>query len=118
MSYRFPFPMIGRNGTDIRDKWNPFPRTYLSVAVDEFPNCFFSCGPNSCIGTSSFLPMIEHEVGYAVQAVTKLQRERLKSIEVKPEAVCDFDEVIEGYFPKVSNTSARISKCAMSDSST
>ncbi|KAJ3554994.1 hypothetical protein NM688_g2817 [Phlebia brevispora] len=94
VSYRFPFSMYGRNGTDIRDKWNPFPRTYLSVAVDEFPNCFFACGPNSCIGTSSFLPMIEHEVGFAVQAAIKLQRERIKTIEVKPEAVADFDETV------------------------
>ncbi|KAJ3553811.1 hypothetical protein NM688_g3421 [Phlebia brevispora] len=102
-SFRLPFPIIGRNGTDIRDKWSPYPKTYLSLCVDEFPNCFFSSGPNSCIGTSSFLPMIEHQVDYAVQVVRKLQRERLKSIEVKPEVVEEFDEIIESYFQKARN---------------
>ncbi len=32
---------------------------------------------------------------YSVMATMKLQRERLKSIEVKPEAVEDFDNVLE-----------------------
>ena len=32
---------------------------------------------------------------YAVMATMKLQRERLKGIEAKPEAVNDFDAVIE-----------------------
>lgn len=95
ISYRFPFPIIGRNGTDLRDKWTPHPTTYLSVCVDEFPNYFFSCGPNSCVGTGSFLIMIEHQVEYAVAAAAKMQRERLKSIEVKAEAVADFHEIIE-----------------------
>ena len=32
---------------------------------------------------------------YSVMATMKLQRERLKSIEAKPEAVDDFDDVME-----------------------
>lgn len=45
---------------------------------------------------------MEHQVQYAVNAAMKLQKERLKSIEPKPEAVADFDEWIEDYFPTVS----------------
>ena len=53
---------------------------------------FFSNGPNSCIGTNSILLMMEHQVQYAVMCAQKLQRERLKSIEPKAEAVADFDK--------------------------
>ncbi|KAL4250051.1 FAD-binding Monooxygenase Superfamily protein [Abortiporus biennis] len=106
-SYQYPFPMIGRNGVNIQNKWAPHPITYLAVCVDDFPNWFFSLGPNSGVGSGSLLAVIEHQVDYAVNATLKLQRERLKSIEVKPEAVADFDEYLEHYFP----TSVYSEKC-------
>ena len=54
-----------------------------------------SSGPNSGIGSGSLLAIIERQVGYAVDAAAKMQRERLKSIEVKAEARRDFDEYLE-----------------------
>ncbi|KAI0682006.1 FAD/NAD-P-binding domain-containing protein [Earliella scabrosa] len=99
-SFRLPFDVIGRNGVALNDKWNPHPTSYLSVCVDGFPNMFMSLGPNSAVGSGSLLALIEFEVMYAAQAVAKLQRERLKSIEVKEEALKDFDEYLEAYFPK------------------
>lgn len=80
---------------DLGDKWRPHPVTYLSVCVDGFPNWFFSLGPNSAVGSGSLLAVIEHQVDYAVAAAAKMQRERLKSMEVKREAVEDYDEYLE-----------------------
>ena len=57
------------------------------MAVDGFPNMFMVMGPNSIVGTGPFIEVIEAGVGYAVKAVAKMQRERLKSVEVKREAV-------------------------------
>ena len=65
------------------------------MAVDEFPNMFMALGPNSIIGAGLLMPILEFSVGYAVQAAAKMQRERLKSIDVKPEAVKAFDDYIE-----------------------
>lgn len=87
--------MIGRNGVSLADKWDPHPRTYLSVCVDDFPNWFFSQGPNSGIGSGSLLALIEYHVEYAVRVAQKMQREGLKSVEIKKEAVDDYDEYIE-----------------------
>ncbi len=39
--------------------------------------------------------MLEHQVEYAVMAAMKMQRERLKSVEVKKEAVEDFDKILD-----------------------
>ncbi|RPD58021.1 flavin-binding monooxygenase [Lentinus tigrinus ALCF2SS1-7] len=99
-SWQLPFKIIGRNGVDINEKWKPYPTSYLSMCVDEFPNMFMALGPNSVIGAGTLLPILEVSVGYAVQAVAKMQRERLKTMEVKPDAVREFDQIIEGYFPK------------------
>ncbi|KAF5374223.1 hypothetical protein D9758_004660 [Tetrapyrgos nigripes] len=99
ISWKLPFPFIGRGGITINEKHHPHPRTYLSVAVDGFPNWFCLLGPNS-VGAGSLLIVMERQVDYAVQVVLKLQRERMKSIEVKKEAIDDFDEYLESYFPK------------------
>ncbi len=56
---------------------------------------FLSCGPNSLYAAGSVIIMIEHQVDYAVMVAKKMQRERLKSVEVKREAVDDFEEYIE-----------------------
>ncbi|THG96305.1 hypothetical protein EW026_g5500 [Hermanssonia centrifuga] len=98
-SFKFPFPIVGRNGIDIRTKWSPHPKTYLAMCVDGFPNWFFSLGPNSGVGSGSLLTLIEKQVDYAVQVAMKMKRERLKSVEAKREAVEDYDEYIEQYFP-------------------
>lgn len=94
-SFQLPFQIIGRDGLDINEKWKPHPVSYLSVAVDGFPNMFMALGPNSVLASGMLLPLIEQQVMYAVQATAKLQRDRLKSMEVKPEAVRDFDQYIE-----------------------
>lgn len=47
------------------------------------------------MGSGSLLVLIEKQVEYAVRTVKKMQRERLKSVVVKREAVDDYDEYIE-----------------------
>ncbi len=56
---------------------------------------FMSLGPNSFIGAGMLIPIIEFATTYAVQATAKLQRERLKSMEIKARAVRDFDRYID-----------------------
>ncbi|KAF7784265.1 hypothetical protein Agabi119p4_430 [Agaricus bisporus var. burnettii] len=101
-SCKYGIPIIGRNGVDLADKYTPYPRTYLGVAVDGFPNFFHVFGPNSSVAAGSLLLVIERQAEYIVQAVLKIQRERLKSMEVKVEAIDDFYQYSEGYFPKTS----------------
>jgi hypothetical protein len=50
--------------------------------VDEFPNMFLACGANGSVSLGS-LPLFERQVMYAVHATLKIQREKLKSLEVK-----------------------------------
>lgn len=39
-SYRPSFSLVGKNGRDLREYWADEPRSYLSVAVDGYPNYF------------------------------------------------------------------------------
>ncbi|EIM83202.1 FAD/NAD-P-binding domain-containing protein [Stereum hirsutum FP-91666 SS1] len=99
-SYHLPFTITGRNNLSLLSRWTPHAESYLSLAVDGFPNMFLSLGPNSSLNSGSLLVLIEKQVDYAVECVRKLQRERLRSMEVKREAVMDYDEYVRAYFPK------------------
>lgn len=52
-------------------------------------------GPSAIFGSGSLLPVFESQVEYAIKAAQKMQREHLKSIEPKREAVRDFDDYLE-----------------------
>jgi hypothetical protein len=56
---------------------------------------FQGLGPNSFVGAGNLLLVMERQVDYAVAATLKLQQERLKSIEVKGEAVEEFEMYID-----------------------
>ena len=45
------------------------------------------------------MTLLDKKVMYAVEATRKLQRERLKSMVVKKDAVDDFDEYLEVQHP-------------------
>ncbi|KAI0053474.1 FAD/NAD-P-binding domain-containing protein [Auriscalpium vulgare] len=100
-TYLFPFPILGRGGQPLVERWATRAEAYTSVAVDGFPNLFFSLGPNSGVNSGSLLVILERQVEYAVKATLKLQAERLKSIEVKKEAMDDWREYMDEYFPKM-----------------
>lgn len=65
------------------------------MAVDGFPNMFQALGPNSAHGAGNLVIIIEAQVDYAVKATLKIQRERIKSMEAKREAVDDFERHID-----------------------
>lgn len=86
---------MGKGSTSLQEKFKPHPVTYLSLCVDEFPNCFFIGGPNALLTSASYMTLLDKKVMYAVEATRKLQRERIKSMVVKKDAVDDFDEYLE-----------------------
>ena len=39
------FPVIGKNGVDLRDKWKDEPESYLGLACPDMPNWLMFIGP-------------------------------------------------------------------------
>ncbi|KAK9450521.1 uncharacterized protein V1518DRAFT_414073 [Limtongia smithiae] len=97
-TYTGRFPVIGRNGTNLTDKWAKYPETYLSMTTDGFPNMFMSLGPNSAIGSGSLSIMLEYIGDYVSYAIRKMQRENLKSMEIKKRCVKNFVNFCTDYF--------------------
>lgn len=95
-----PFPVVGRGSLSLAQRWQRRPETYLSVAVDGFPNMMLMFGPNSAIGSGSLTMILETQGAYIVNCIRKLQKEDYASIEVKPERVADFQEYCGKYFER------------------
>lgn len=76
--------IFGLHGQDLLDAWRSGPEAYLGICVSGFPNLFFLGGPNTGLGHSSVVIMIEAQLRYVMQALAAMRREHLRAIDVKP----------------------------------
>lgn len=79
--------VTGRDGTDLNGAWKRDGRNaHLGITVAGFPNLFLLLGPNTLLGHSSVVFMIEAQVRYVMQALSLLRgRGNAAYVEVRPE---------------------------------
>ena len=65
----------GRGGTRLVDAWERSPRAHLGSTVAGFPNLFLLLGPNTGLGHSSVVYMIESQINHVIDALS-VMRER------------------------------------------
>jgi cation diffusion facilitator CzcD-associated flavoprotein CzcO len=70
-----PMRITGRHGRDLHSEWADGARAHLGMAVPGFPNMFLIYGPNTNLGSSSIILMMEQQAGYIRQVVEKLARD-------------------------------------------
>ncbi|WP_375177497.1 flavin-containing monooxygenase [Marinobacter mobilis] len=88
------YPVTGRNGQTIAQVWEEFPRAYLGTALPGFPNLFIMTGPNTGIGHTSAIFIIEAQLEYIAKAIQSVMKTDSKSIEVTEEAEADYTGMI------------------------
>jgi cation diffusion facilitator CzcD-associated flavoprotein CzcO len=72
----------GKNGQTLSDAWaEKGIHAYKGSTVSGFPNLFFVVGPNTGLGHSSMVYMIESQVAYVVDAVRTMKRHDLATVE-------------------------------------
>lgn len=99
-TYTPRFPMTGRDGVPLSNRWKETPETYISLAVDHFPNYFICLGPNAGLGEGNLLVLIEREIDYFVECVKKMQRDNIKAMDVRADAVTRFTKHCDQYFKR------------------
>ena len=77
----------GRDGKRMVDTWGGSPRAHLGTAIAGFPNLFMLLGPNTGLGHSSMVYMIESQVQYVIDAMRNMRDNGVDTVEVKREAV-------------------------------
>jgi len=75
--------IFGRGGQDILDAWKHGAEAYKGTTVAGFPNFYMLVGPNTGLGHSSMVYMIESQLQYVLDAIRTMRREGIRSLEVK-----------------------------------
>ncbi len=83
--------LTGRSGHRLSEKWAETGMSaYKGTAVADFPNLFFIVGPNTGLGHSSMVFMIESQVTYIVDALRAMRRDSYGAVEVREKAERDW----------------------------
>jgi cation diffusion facilitator CzcD-associated flavoprotein CzcO len=85
----------GRGGHTLDEHWRGSPRAHLGATVPGFPNLFMLLGPNTGLGHSSMVYMIESQVAHVMCALKEMRRRGAATLEVRAQAVEDYNEALD-----------------------
>lgn len=72
----------GRDGKTLAESWQPRIAAYKGMTVHRFPNLFLMVGPNSGLGHSSIVFIIESQIDYVLGALDTMARDGIGALEV------------------------------------
>ena len=76
----------GRDGRSLLERWRAHgAQAYLGTTVPDFPNFFLLAGPNTGIGHTSLVFMIEAQIAYVVDALRTMTARGAATVEVRHE---------------------------------
>ncbi|WP_310784418.1 flavin-containing monooxygenase [Mycobacterium sp. Z3061] len=91
-----PMTITGRQGRDLHTEWAEGARAHLGMAVPGFPNMFLIYGPNTNLGSSSIILMMEQQSRYIRQIVQELARgPRARAFEVRRDVEQSYDAGVQ-----------------------
>jgi cation diffusion facilitator CzcD-associated flavoprotein CzcO len=94
------YPVIGKDSVSLASVWEAFPRAYLGTAIPSFPNFFVVTGPNTGIGHTSAIFIIESQMKYITDSIAELDNSGKQSIEVRPEAESEYTQMVHSEMEK------------------
>ena len=79
--------ITGRNGETLADQWaREGMSAYKGATTHGFPNLFFIVGPNTGLGHSSMVFMIESQIAYVLDALRTMRARDIDAVEPTPRA--------------------------------
>ncbi|CAF3264857.1 unnamed protein product [Rotaria sp. Silwood2] len=90
-----PLPVYGINGCSLGKQWSETIQAYRGVTVPNFPNFFILLGPNTTLGHSSVVIMIESQINYIAEAFLYMDQNNIQSIEIKQDVHEKFNENLQ-----------------------
>lgn len=90
----------GRDGKTLSEVWAGSPVAHVGTTVAGFPNLFLLQGPNTGLGHTSVILMLEAQIEHVLNAISYMQRHHVAALEPRPEAqaayVADIDRRMRG----------------------
>jgi cation diffusion facilitator CzcD-associated flavoprotein CzcO len=76
----------GREGQTLTDAWAGSPKAHVGTTVAGFPNLFLLPGPNTGLGHTSVVYMLEVQIAHVLSALEHMDRHGIGALEPRPEA--------------------------------
>ncbi|MDB4968915.1 MAG: 4-hydroxyacetophenone monooxygenase [Myxococcales bacterium] len=80
----------GRAGKTLAEVWQGSPQAHLGTTVAGFPNFFMLQGPNTGLGHTSVITMIESQIEHLLGALRFMRQRGAVTVEPRPEAQAAF----------------------------
>jgi cation diffusion facilitator CzcD-associated flavoprotein CzcO len=87
--------VVGADGRTLSEHWKDGMAALRGCAVDGFPNLLFIVGPNTGLGNSSMILMIESSLNYMADYLNTLARTGAAALDAKPAAVVAWNEEMQ-----------------------
>jgi len=87
--------VVGSDGRTLSEHWKNGLAALRGSTVDGFPNLLFIIGPNTGLGNSSMILMIESSLNYMVDYLRTLERTGAAALDAKPAAVAAWNEEMQ-----------------------
>jgi cation diffusion facilitator CzcD-associated flavoprotein CzcO len=92
--------LVGRAGVTLAGAWAGSPKAHLGTTIAGFPNLFVLLGPNTGLGHSSVVYMIEAQLEHVLRALREMERAGIRAVEPTAAAqaawVAEVDERMRG----------------------
>jgi cation diffusion facilitator CzcD-associated flavoprotein CzcO len=88
--------LTGRDGRTLAEQWARCgAEAHRGTTVAGFPNLFLLLGPNTALGHSSVVFMIEAQIRYVMQALAALETYGAKALEVRRQAQAAYNAELQ-----------------------
>ncbi|MGH9039381.1 MAG: flavin-containing monooxygenase [Acidimicrobiia bacterium] len=87
--------IAGRDGVLLSEHWRDGMHAHRGTTTAGFPNLFVLVGPNTGLGHTSQVVMIESQIAYVVDALRHAGARAAATVEVRPEAEADWNERVQ-----------------------
>ncbi|MXQ75882.1 NAD(P)-binding domain-containing protein [Rhodococcus rhodochrous] len=88
--------IFGKDGRSLAEVFDETGmRGYKGSSVAGFPNLFFLVGPNTGLGHTSMVYMIESQLEYVVDAIRTLDRNRIGTVEVREDVQDEYNRDLQ-----------------------
>lgn len=93
--FRWSVEIFGEAGLRLKDAWAEGPEAYLGVITAGFPNFFLLYGPNTNLGHTSILFMVERQIAYILALLEEAQARGARAVSVRKAAQDRYNRVIQ-----------------------
>ena len=87
--------ITGTDGVTLAKSWADGMSAYRGTAVAGYPNMFMLLGPNTGLGHSSMIYVIESQLNYLMSALAKMDRHGIAAVDVDPGAQDAYNEAVQ-----------------------